>query len=84
MDKKYIERPTKDESEKKESKKQKSIAVLIDKKYTDFFKSSVKKSGLSTVQFVISLANEYSKKHNMKINYIPMPDKCGRKEGYNK
>ena len=54
------------------------------KKYEGFIKKSAKESRLSTTQFVIKITNDYVKKHNLDIKYIPMPDKCGRKEGYNK
>ena len=88
MDKKYIERPKKADCEKQERKqKQKdrrSVGINIPKKYEGFIKKSAKESRLSTTQFVIKITNDYVKKHNLDIKYIPMPDKCGRKEGYNK
>lgn len=88
MDKKYIERPKKDNREKQERKqKQKdrrSVGINIPKKYEEFIKKSIKESDLSTPQFIIKITNDYVKKHNLNIKYIPMPDKRGRKECYNK
>ena len=88
MDKKYIERPKNADCEKQERKqKQKdrrSVGINIQKKYEGFIKKSIKESDLSTPQFIIKITNDYVKKHNLNIKYIPMPDKRGRKEGYNK
>lgn len=39
---------------------------------------------MSNAQFVIKITNDYVQKHGINIKYIPMPDKRGRKEGYNK
>ena len=43
----------------------------------------MKESGLSNLQFIIKLTNEYAKEYNLGIDYIPMPESRGRKEGYN-
>ena len=43
----------------------------------------MKESGLSNLQFIIKLTNEYAKEYNLGIDYIPMPEARGRKEGYN-
>ena len=82
MDRNKIERPKVEKAEKVE-KKQKSIGVWIPKKYEKFWKKSVKESGLSKSQFIIKLTNEYAKEYNLGIDYIPMPEARGRKEGYN-
>lgn len=88
MDKKYIERPKKNDCEKqKQEQKQinrKSVSINIPKKYEEFIRKSVKESRLSTCQFIIKITNDYVVRHNLDIKYIPMPDKRGRKEGYNK
>ena len=83
MDKKYIERPKKADCEKQE-RKQKSVGINIPKKYEEFIKKSIKESHLSTPQFIIKITNDYVKNNDINIKYIPMPDKCGRKECYNK
>lgn len=82
MDRNNIERPKVEKQEKVE-KKQKTIGICIPKKYEQFWKKSIKESGLSKSQFIIKLTNEYVKKHNLNIGYIPMPEARGRKEGYN-
>lgn len=86
MDKKYIERPKNTDCEKQEQKQRsrKSIGINIPKKYEEFIRKSIKESDLSTPQFIIKITNDYVKKHNLNIKYIPMPDKRGRKECYNK
>lgn len=85
MDRNNIERPKVEKMEKveKTEKKQKTIGICIPKKYEQFWKKSIKESGLSKSQFIIKLTNEYAKEHNLGIDYIPMPEARGRKEGYN-
>ena len=85
MDRNNIERPKVEKQEKveKPKRKDKSVQICIPKKYERFWKKSVKESGLSNLQFIIKLSNEYAKKHSLNINYIPMPEARGRKEGYN-
>ena len=82
MDRNNIERPKVEKVEKQE-KKQKTVNIFIPKKYEQFLKKCVKESGLSNLQFIIKLTNEYTKEHNLGIDYIPMPEARGRKEGYN-
>ena len=82
MDRNNIERPKVEKVEKQE-KKQKTVNIFIPKKYEQFWEKCVKESGLSNLQFIIKLTNEYAKEHNLGINYIPMPEARGRKEGYN-
>ena len=85
MDRNNIERPKVEKQEKveKEKRKRKAVTIFIPKKYEQFWKKSVKESGLSNLQFIIKLTNEYAKEHNLGIDYIPMPEARGRKEGYN-
>ena len=71
------------EKAEKPKRKDKSVPICIPKKYERFWKKAVKESGLSNLQFIIKLSNEYAKKHSLNINYIPMPEARGRKEGYN-
>ena len=82
MDRNNIERPKVEKPEKVE-KKQKTINIFIPKKYEQFWKKSVKESGLSNLQFIIKLINEYAEEYNLGIGYIPMPKPRGREEGYN-
>ena len=82
MDRNNIERPKAEKKEKIE-KKQKTINIFIPKKYEKFWKKSVKESGLSNLQFIIKLINEYAEEYNLGIGYIPMPKPRGREEGYN-
>ena len=79
MDRNNIERP----KVEKEKRKRKAVTIFIPKKYEQFWKKSVKESGLSNLQFIIKLTNEYAKEYNLGIDYIPMPESRGRKEGYN-
>ena len=79
MDRNNIERP----KVEKEKRKRKAVTIFIPKKYEQFWKKSVKESGLSNLQFIIKLSNEYAKEYNLNIGYIPMPEARGRKEGYN-
>lgn len=83
MDRNNIERPKVEKQEKVEKPKRKGVGIFIPKKYEQFWKKSVKESGLSNLQFIIKLTNEYAKEHNLGIDYIPMPEARGRKEGYN-
>ena len=82
MDRNNIERPKVEKQEKVEKKKF-SVQIRMSKKYERFWKKSVKESGLSNLQFIIKLSNEYAKEYNLNIGYIPMPEARGRKEGYN-
>ena len=83
MDRNNIERPKIEKPEKVEKKKRKMVSIYVPKKYEQFWKKSVKESGLSKSQFIIKLTNEYAKEYNLGIGYIPMPEARGREEGYN-
>ena len=82
MNRNNIERPKVEKPEKVE-KKHKTVTISIPKKYEKFWKESVKESGLSNLQFIIKLTNEYAKEYNLGIDYITMPKPRGREEGYN-
>jgi hypothetical protein len=82
MDRNNIERPKAEKKEKIEKKKF-SVQIRMPKKYEQFWRKSVKESGLSNLQFIIKLSNEYAKEYNLNIGYIPMPKARGREEGYN-
>ena len=65
------------------SQREKELAFGFLKNTNNSGKKSVKESGLSNLQFIIKLTNEYAKEYNLGIDYIPMPEARGRKEGYN-